>query len=73
MLALLGFNPIQFIEVLNLARDSYREVTGVKPGDLFHAAFAIENCTAEGRLPIPFGLTTPIPVMTARFSIDVIL
>ena len=70
-----GFNPIQFIEVFgrDLAGNLHCEVAGIKTGDLFHAAFAIENCAAEGRFADSFGLTTPIPVMTARFSIEVIL
>ena len=47
MLALAGLDPVEFVEVLNLAGNLYGKVLGVKAGNKFYATLAIKNGAAK--------------------------
>ncbi len=63
-------HPCKFVEFRDLAGDLDGQIRRVKTGDALDSGFARRMARQKASLPIPFGLTTPIPVITTRGSIE---
>src|SRR5947207_14078342 len=68
MLALSHINPREFIKIRDFTRDLHGQARSIESRDALYSRLTVKNGAAKRFLPIPFGLTTPNPIMTTRGS-----
>ena len=73
MLALVRVHPRQFVETGDFSCDLYGKIRSIEAADALYAARAGKYGVTEVIMANAVGLTTPMPVMTTRFFMNLLV